>query len=150
MNQDAQLSRSQLDRVRATAAILLPGSSESPAANAIAGLDELLQRAAAALRRGPDLAAAIDALPAEPDWEQLRSFSQRDPSSFELVSLLAIGAYFMSPSALASLGLPTGERHAAHREQVVDELTSGILDPVLERRSPVRTLQDVNREAGAR
>jgi hypothetical protein len=94
---------------------------------------------------GPALAAAIDLLPEEPSWENLSSFAARDPVSFELVALLAVGAYCMSASVLASLGRPAGERRPAHREQVVDELSSGILDPVFERGSPVRTLEDVDR-----
>ena len=148
MNQDATLSRRQLDLVRATAAILLPGTSESPSPNALPDFDELVQHAAGALGGvGPALATAIDALPPEPSWENLAALAKRDPTSFELVALLAVGAYFMSHQVLGSLGLPTGERRPAHREQVVDELSTGILDPVLERGSPVRTLDDVNREA---
>jgi len=148
MTQDANLSRRRLDRVRATAAILLPGSSDSPAANALPDFDELVQQAAVALEgTGPALAAAIDVLPPEPTWENMSAFAEHDPSSFELVCLLAVGAYYMSPSVLASLGLPTGERRPADPEQVVDELSTGILDAVFERGSPVRTLQDVNREA---
>ena len=148
MTQAATLSRRQLDLVRATAVILLPGTSESPSPNALPDFDELVQHAAEALGGvGPALAAAIDVLPAEPSWENVAALAERDPSSFELVSLLAVGAYFMSPDVLGSLGLPTGERRPAHREQVVDELSTGILDAVLERGSPVRTLVDVNRKA---
>jgi hypothetical protein len=146
MSQDGTLFRWQLDRVRATAAVLLPGSSDAPAANVIPDFDELVQRAAGVLRRRTELDAAIEELPAEPSWETLSSFAERHPSSFELVSLLLVGGYFMSATALASLGLPTGERRPAHFEQVVDELSSGILDPVVQRGSPVRALQDVNRE----
>ena len=42
----------------------------------------------------------------------------------------------MSPSVLASLGLPSGERRPANRDQVVDELGTGILDAVFERGCP--------------
>jgi hypothetical protein len=95
------------------------------------------------------LAAAIAALPAEPTWDSLEAFAQTDRASFEQVALLAVGAYFMSPSVLASLGLPTGERRPADREQVVDELSSGVLDAVLERGCPVRTLDEVNERSSA-
>jgi len=145
MTHDANLSRRQLDLVRATASTLLPGTSDSPSPNALPDFDELVQHAAGALGGvGPALVTAIDELPPEPTWENLSAFADRDPSAFELVSLLAVGAYFMSPQVLGSLGLPTGERRPAHREQVVDELSTGILDAVLERGSPVRTLDEVN------
>ena len=148
MNVVVGLSQPQLDRVRATAAVLLPGSADSPAADAVPGFDELVLRAAGALEdMGPALAAAIDILPAEPTWANVSAFADREPSSFEVVALLVVGAYFMSPSVLGSLGLPTGARHRANPEQVVDELSTGILDAVFERGSPIRSLHDVNREA---
>ena len=145
MSGPAVLTEEQLELVRSTAAVLLPGSAESPAPAAIPDFDELLQSAARALEgdtRG--LGAAIAALPVEATWESLSALAERDPSAFEQVSLLAVGAYYMSPIVLASLGMPTGERRPADREQVVDELDSGILDAVLERGCPVRTLDDVN------
>ena len=145
MNGPTALSREQLDRVRVTAAVLLPGSAESPAIDTLADFDQLVQQAAVALAsEGRGIVEAIEALPEQPTWEDLSAFAEVDPSSFEQVSLLAIGAYFMSPDVLASLGLPTGgERRPANREQVVDELSTGILDAVFERGCPVRTLEDV-------
>jgi hypothetical protein len=139
------LSSQQLDRIRAAAIVLLPGSAESPAAIALPDFDELVQQAAAALE-GDDrgLAAAVEALPADPSWDGLSAFAELDPTSFEQVSLLMVGAYFMSPAVLASLHLPTGERRPARPEQVVDELSTGILDPVFARGCPIRTLDDVN------
>jgi hypothetical protein len=79
----------------------------------------------------------------------LSAFAEADPASFGDISLLAIGAYFMAPSVLEGLGLPTGERRPASREQAVDELSTGILDPVFERGCPVRTLEDVEAAAHA-
>jgi hypothetical protein len=148
MTQGQVLSPGQLDRVRAAAATLLPGSPQSPAARALPDFDALVQQGAVALgRTSPALAVAIDRLPAEPSWENLSAFAEHDPASFELVALLVVGSYFMSASVLASLGRPAGERRPAHREQVVDELSTGILDPVLDRGSPVRTLHEVDRGA---
>jgi hypothetical protein len=137
-------TREQVARIRAAAAVLLPGHAESPAADVLPDYDELVQVAAAAVGEGRALPAAIEALPDEPTWESLSTLADTDPASFEQVSLVAVGAYFMSPAVLASLGLPTGERRPADREQVVDELSTGILDAVYERGCPVRTLDDVN------
>lgn len=145
MTDETKMSGQQLDRVRATAAVLLPGSTESPAPHLLPEFDELLQQAAVALGgEGRALAAAIETLPPKPSWENLSALSECDPSSFELVSLLAIGAYFMSPTVLGSMGIPTGKRRPANPEQVVDELSDGILDPVFERGCPVRTLEEVD------
>jgi hypothetical protein len=139
------LSRQQVERVRAAAAILLAGPSDSPALDALPDFDGLLQQAAAALgSKGPALAAAIGALPPEPSWASLAAFAAGEPESFELVALLAVGAYFMSPAVLDSLGRPAGARRRAHPEQVVDELSTGILEAVLDRGCPVRSLDDVN------
>lgn len=144
MTRDVALSPEELRRAREVATVLLPGSSTASSAAGVPDLDDLLQHAAFALGGDDtDLAAAIEALPPEPSWDSLLAFAEADPESFGQVSLLAVGAYFMSPSVLASLGLPTGERRPANREQVVDELGSGILEPVFERGCPVRTLDDV-------
>ncbi len=144
------LSQQQLDRVRAVAAVLIPGTTDAVAALSLEDFDDLAQRAAAALE-GDDAAIvdAIEALPEEVTWESLAAFAEKDASSFDQVSLVAIGAYFMSGVVLASLGLPTGIRRPAKPEQVVDELDSGILDPVFERGCPVRTLEDVAGAADA-
>lgn len=146
----AGLSRQQLDRVRATAAVLLPGSTNSPPASDLPNYDELLQQAALVLGGdGGALGPAIEVLPSEPSWEELSAFAESDPTAFELVSLLAVGAYFMSPVVLTSVGRPLGGRRKAHPEQVVDELSTGLLDPVFERGCPVKTLDEVNRGADA-
>lgn len=150
MTDVAHLSLDQLERVRAAAVILLAGSMESAAPEDLPDFEELLQLAAGALHgEGRALAAAIDAIPLEPTWEGLSALADHEPSSFQLVSLLAVGAYFMSPSVLASLGIPAGKRRAANPEQVVDELGTGLLDPVFERGCPIRTLDDVNGVAHA-
>jgi hypothetical protein len=144
------LSPEQLNRIRAVASVLLPGSSDTPAADAVPDFDELVQQAATALAgEGRSLAEAIDALPAELTQDSLSAVATSDATTFDQVSLLAVGAYFMSPTVLASLGLPTGERRPANREQVVDELDSGILDAVLERGCPVRTLEEVDQRSGS-
>ncbi len=145
MTASMRLSREQLARVRATAIVLLPGSAESPAPEALPDFDDVVQQAAAAVGgEGDALAAAIEALPAQPSWASLSQLAERDPASFELVSLLVVGAYFMSPTVLAALGRPTGKRRPAHPEQVVDELGGGLLDAVFGRGCPVRTLDEVN------
>ena len=150
MTSPAGLTRSELARVRAAAAILLPGSIDSPRPSALLDFDHMVQQAALAI--GGDrtaLAAAIEALPAEPSWDGLAELARLEPASFDLVSIVVVGAYFMSPTVLASLHLPSAARRPARPEQIVDELGTGILDAVYERGCPVRTLADVNAKAGS-
>ena len=145
MNGSWSLGNEQLARICTTAAILLPGSADSPAPGSLPEFEDLVRTAASALsRESSALEEAIARLPVELSWETLSGYADEEPDSFELLSLVVVGAYFMSPLVLAALGLPAGDRRPAPLEQAVDELSSGILDPVLERRSPVKTLSEVN------
>jgi hypothetical protein len=145
VNGSWSLGNEQLTRICTTAAILLPGSADSPAPGSLPEFEDLMQRAANALsRESAALEEAIARLPAELSWGTLSTYANEEPERFELLSLLVVGAYFMSPTVLAALGLPSGDRRPAPLEQAVDELTSGILDAVLDRGSPVKTLQEID------
>lgn len=146
MNGSWSLGNEQLTRICTIAAILLPGAAGSPAPGSLAEFEGLVQRAAHALScESSALDEAIARLPAELSWNTLSAYASEEPESFELLALLVVGAYFMSPNVLAALGLPAGDRRPAPLEQAVDELSSGILDAVLDRGSPVKTLQDIER-----
>jgi hypothetical protein len=139
------LDDEQLARVCGMAAILLPGSPGSPAPGALPEFGQLVQRAVATVgRESAALEAAIGRLPLDLSWESLEAYADAEAEGFELVALVVVGAYFMSPTVLTAIGLPTDDRRAAPRDQAVDELGSGILDAVLERGSPVKTLPEVN------
>lgn len=143
------LNREQLARICATAEILLSGSVESPAPTSLPEFPDLVQRAANTLSRElPVLTEAVARLPAELSWDTLSTYATEDAEGFELLALVVVGAYYMSPTVLATLGLPTGERRRAPLELAVDQLSTGILDAVLERGSPVKTLQDIADRSG--
>ena len=145
MNGSWSLRNEQVTRICAIAGILLPGSGDSPAPGSLPEFGDLVQRAASTFsRESSAIEQAIALLPAELSWETLSTYANEEPESFELLSLLVVGAYFMSPLVLAALGLPTGDRRSAPLEQAVDELSSGILDPVLDRGSPVKTLEEID------
>jgi hypothetical protein len=138
------LSPGQIDRLHALANVLLPGSHPSPAASDLADFDQLLSQAVGALgREFPAITAALETLPTVITRDSVLGFSERDPKSFELISLVLVGAYFMAAPVKGPLGLPTGPRYAPSFEQIADELGDGLLDPVLDRASPIRTLDDV-------
>jgi hypothetical protein len=138
------LSPGQLSRLRVLASVLLPGSHPSPAAGDLEDFDQLVFLATGALRREfAAITAAVEALPATISRDSVLGFSQHDPESFELISLVLVGAYFMAARVKDHLGLPTGPRYAPSFEQIADELLEGLIDPVLDRISPIRTLDDV-------
>ncbi len=126
------LETHEVGRLRAVAAVLVPGDGDAPAALDLAEFDDLLQRAATAL--GPDLPAlreAIRRLPEDIETVTLTVFSASHPEDFSLIGTAVSGAYFMSPTALTAIGYPTGPRTAPPFDLAADELASGILDPVI-------------------
>lgn len=146
MKDAVHLSRDEIDRLRALADALLPGSEKSPAATDLEDFEQLVSQAANALRGEiAGIRSAIEALPSSITRDSVARFSESSPKAFELVSLVLVGAYFMAASVKSVLGLPTGPRYAPSRMQIADELEDGLLDPVMERGSPIRTLDDVNR-----
>lgn len=66
-------------------------------------------------------------------WEALKQMSIEDRSTFDPLSSILAGAYFMTPQVKELIGYPGQHRDPAPLEQAADELRTGILDPVLER-----------------
>ena len=133
------LAEADLRCLRSVAAALLPGSATSPAPADVPELDALLCRAAAAIGRElPDLKAAIDVLGPSVTWARLELLCRDDPASFELISSVVAGAYFMSSTVLDSIGYRPGTRTPPPFDLAADELETGILDPVQARGSRVR------------
>lgn len=133
------LSPDGMSQLRRVATILLPGDGRSPAAESLPDLDDLLASAVRAVGvEGAALRDALTALPEDLDWTVLRSFAESHPAEFDIISVVASGAYFMSPDVLTSIGYPQGPRRAPRPDQVVDELETGVLDVVMARDSMVR------------
>jgi hypothetical protein len=123
-------------RLQQVTVLLLPGDGAAPAAGELPDLPELLVRAIRAVGREADqVHQALALLPDPPTWESLEALDTAQPELFEVLAAVTSGAYFMSPVALDAIGYPHGPRTAASKEQIVDELETGILEPVLERPS---------------
>lgn len=134
-----ELSTEQVAQLRAVADVLLPGLGDLPSATRIPEYDELAASAVSALGREREaLDAALDRLPPDPGEADVSTVAEAHPVDFELIAAVAVGAYFMSTSVLTGIGFPSGTRRAPSLDQAVDELSSGILDPVFERGSPVK------------
>jgi hypothetical protein len=63
----------------------------------------------------------------------LRALHDDDPAAFQLVSTVAAGAYLMVPGIREAVGYPGQHRNPPGLEEAVDEISDGILDPVLDR-----------------
>lgn len=66
-------------------------------------------------------------------WAALKRMWAEDKFIFDPLSSVLAGAYFMTPQVKALIGYPGQHRDPAPLEQAADELSSGILDPVLAR-----------------
>lgn len=72
----------------------------------------------------------------------LRSLSAERSDVFVPLSAVLAGAYLMVPEVRAHVNYPGQGRNPAPYDQIVEELASGILDPVLERGPIHRTVQE--------
>lgn len=66
-------------------------------------------------------------------WDALKKMSAEDKFTFDPLSSVLAGAYFMTPHVMKLIGYPGQHRDPAPLELAAEEIGSGILDPVLER-----------------
>lgn len=78
-----------------------------------------------------ELAAEAAAADDRDAW--LRRLHQEQPASFQVLSAVLAGAYLMVPTVKAFVGYPGQRRDPAGIEEAVDQISDGILDPVIER-----------------
>jgi hypothetical protein len=91
-----------------------------------------LRRAAEARCRAMDpVAAALAAVDPGDVAGSLRRLASAAPADFELIAAIAAGAYTMHPQVMAAVGYPEPRRAPVPFDQSAEELSSGILDPVL-------------------
>lgn len=84
------------------------------------------------------LLAAATKLADVPDaelWGALRQMWSEDKTTFDPLSAVLAGAYFMTPQVMELIGYPGQRRDPAPLELAANEIGSGIMDPVLERGS---------------
>lgn len=73
-------------------------------------------------------ASDVDDLPV---W--LRNLHDTEAESFQVLSAVLAGAYLLVPEVKSAVGYPGQRRDPAGLEEAVDQISDGILDPVLER-----------------
>jgi hypothetical protein len=118
---------------------LIPASGPNPKASDAEQYVSFLQLALAARADVFDgVLAAATKLTGVPDGELLGALRQmwsEDKSSFDPLSAVVAGAYFMTPQVMELIGYPGQHRDPAPLDLAANEIGSGIMDPVLERGS---------------
>jgi hypothetical protein len=66
-------------------------------------------------------------------YGELKTMSAQDKFTFDPLSSIIAGAYFMTPQVKELIGYPGQHRDPAGLEDAANELDTGILEPVLER-----------------
>jgi hypothetical protein len=131
------VSDEELRGLLAIADVLIPGTSDMPAASAAPKIDDWLGVALAARRDVFDevlmLATSLGRLPSAMLSDELRRLSDAEPERFEPLSAVIAGAYLMVPEVRRAIGYPGQVRRFPPFDQAAEEITSGILDPVIER-----------------
>jgi phage-related minor tail protein len=139
--QVARAPRALDDEERATitrvADVLVPARGAAPPASAEPGFWSALATALDA--RSDAFADVVDALhhlaphAGEELWERLRALDAAHPSTFQALSTVVAGAWLLTPGVRARIGYHGQQSDKAGIEEAADELTSGVLDPVIDR-----------------
>jgi hypothetical protein len=133
------LTEDELTALLRVADCLIPASGPNPKASDAEQYVSYLQLALAARADVFDgvLAAATELadVPEADLWEALRELWSKDKASFDPLSAVVAGAYFMTPQVMGLIGYPGQHRDPAPLDLAANEIGSGIMDPVLERGS---------------
>jgi hypothetical protein len=131
------LSDSEQDTLLRIADTLIPAAGPNPKASDVQEFLPYLHLALAA--RADVFSAVIKAVNELVGVEDddlhgaLKRMWAEDKFTFDPLSSIIAGAYFMTPQVKELIGYPGQHRDPAGLEDAADELESGILDPVIER-----------------
>ncbi|RDH78769.1 hypothetical protein DVS77_09110 [Mycolicibacterium moriokaense] len=116
---------------------LIPEAGPNPKASAVQDFLPYLELALAARRDAFDIVlAAVGSLSDVADddmYTKLKAMWADDKDTFDPLSAIIAGAYFMTPQVKELIGYPGQHRDPAGLEDAVNELETGILDPVIDR-----------------
>ena len=131
------LTEPELTALLRIADCLIPASGPNPKASDADQYASYLQLALAA--RADVFDAIVDGsgkvadVPEGELWDALKTMSIEDEATFEPLSSVLAGAYFMTPQVMKLIGYPGQHRDPAPLDLAAEEIGSGILDPVLQR-----------------
>ncbi|RAZ89417.1 hypothetical protein DPM33_17710 [Mesorhizobium hawassense] len=130
-------TEAELQTLRIVADTLIPPDGDFRSGSTLSKFDQLVTAAAAILDRHFDmltgLLAELRATPQTEMWERLKRLEVENGEAFYVLSTLLVGAYIYSDEMKAELKYPAPHRNPPSLFDAADELSSGILDPVLER-----------------
>lgn len=131
------LTENEVRTLCAVADALIPAAGDNPGATQEPGFKESLVTAANARADAFDeittaLSKLSDLEPAEVDSE-LRRLHTDDEATFQPLSAVVAGAWLLLPTVRARIGYSGQKADPAPIELAVDEISSGILDDVMER-----------------
>ena len=136
------LTGAEISTLRAIADVLIPASGDNPAATSEPEFDAWLRRAVDARADAFDVITTVLAQldGAAPDVidQALRRLHAEQPVTFQALSAVVAGAWLLTPTVRERIGYPGQRRDPAHFEEAVDQLSDGILDPVMTR-GPIYT-----------
>lgn len=131
------LSGTELLVMRAVADVLVPTTTRDPGATEAPGFDGFLE---VALNARVDAFDAItealsrlDATDSATLRQQLESMWTAEPGTFQALSAVVVESWLLAPEVRERIGYHGQRRELAPVDQGTNEVTDGILDPVLER-----------------
>lgn len=133
------LTDEELAALLRVADCLIPASGPNPKASDAEQYVSYLQLALAARADVFDAvvtgAVKLADVPDDGLWAALKQMWSEDKFTFDPMSSVLAGAYFMTPQVKELIGYPGQHRDPAPLDQAANEIGTGILDPVLERGS---------------
>ena len=115
---------------------LIPQTKSHPAASSAPDFHDKIDVALDARADAFDVITAhLAALADVPDGamlDALEALAGEDPAAFQAISTVVAGAWLLTEATRDRIGYHGPQSDKAGLEEAVDEITSGILDPVLE------------------
>jgi hypothetical protein len=132
-----ELTQSELGTLLRIADCLIPADGPNPKASDAVDYTSYLQLSLGARTDVFDaVISGMEKLADVPDgelWDALKQMSADDKFTFDPLSSILAGAYFMTPQIKELIGYPGQHRDPAPIDAAANELATGILDPVFER-----------------
>jgi len=127
-----ELTPAHADLLGRIADVLMASSRGALVPTELDGFAQWTLRAARARCRMMDpVVGALAAIDAGDVDGSLRRLASAAGSDFELIASIAAGAYTMHPDVRAAVGYPEQQRAPVPFDQSAEELSSGVLEPVL-------------------
>ncbi|MDX8356480.1 hypothetical protein [Sphingopyxis terrae] len=125
----------EIETLRRIADTLIPPGEGVLSGSAVPEFEDLVTKAAAILDKGfADLVALLEELAPQPCgdmWQALQAIAARDEPAFYTLSTVIAGAYLYSREVREQLDYPLPHRNPPGFFDAAEELSSGILDPVM-------------------